>query len=225
METVAVIEDEKALADLLVYTLRREGFRGVCAHDGLSGLDLIQRELPSLVILDQMIPGIMGTDLCRLLREDPQTRSIPILMLTARGEENDRITGFEAGADDYVTKPFSMRELMLRVRALLRRSGTDGDRRLIRRGMILIDPVSHRVLVNEQEVTLTPTEFKLLLTLAERPGRLQNRDQLLQDVWGYANDVDSRTVDTHMTRLRGKLGEAGEQIKTIRGFGYRLEES
>lgn len=225
METVAVIEDERALTDLLAYNLKREGFRPVVAYDGLAGLDLVQRELPSLVILDLMIPGIMGTEVCRILREGRQTRTIPILMLTARSDEIDRITGFESGADDYVTKPFSMRELMLRVKALLRRSAADGETGIIRRGKLVIDPSSHRVMVDGADVTLTATEFRLLLTLAERPGRLQDREQLLRDVWGYASDVDSRTVDTHMTRLRGKLGAAGSQIKTIRGFGYRLEDS
>ncbi|GAB4293495.1 MAG: response regulator transcription factor [Desulfuromonadia bacterium] len=225
METVAVIEDERALADLLAYNLKREGLRPVVAYDGLAGLDLVQRELPSLVILDLMIPGIMGTELCRILREGRQTRAIPILMLTARGDEIDRITGFESGADDYVTKPFSMRELMLRVKALLRRSAADGETEIIRRGRLVIDPSSHRVMVDGADVTLTATEFRLLLTLAERLGRLQDREQLLRDVWGYASDVDSRTVDTHITRLRGKLGTAGSQIKTIRGFGYRLEDS
>lgn len=227
METIAIIEDETALADLIAYNLRRDGYRPVTAHDGIEGLRLVEREHPSLVILDLMIPGLMGTEVCRRLREDPRTSGIPILMLTARGDESDRVAGFESGADDYVTKPFSMRELLLRVRAILRRAapGEEPEQRLLRCGAILIDLTSHRVLVGHDEVSLTATEFKLLVTLAQRPGRLQDREELLRVVWGYASDVDSRTVDTHITRLRGKLGTAGGQIKTIRGFGYRIEET
>lgn len=225
MHTIIVIEDEQDLAELLAFNLTREGFRVLCAGDGRAGLDMVRQELPALVLLDLMLPEMMGTDVCRELKRDALTVSIPILMLTAKGEEIDRVVGFEVGADDYVVKPFSMRELLLRVKAVLRRGVVEPSAtKVLTFGSLQVDMDRHEVRVAGQDIVLTSTEYKLLLTLAERQGRLQSRDRLLDDVWGYAADVDSRTVDTHITRLRGKLGIAGDLIKTVRGFGYKLEQ-
>ncbi len=227
MKKVLVIEDERDLAELLAYNLEKEGYTPLTASAGIEGLEIARRELPDLILLDLMLPGMMGTEVCSSLRQSEKTRSIPVLMLTARGDEIDRVVGFEVGADDYIVKPFSMRELMLRIRAILRRSGSDGTpaaERQIRAGGILIDCSSHKVTVSGQEIELTSTEYKLLLYLAEHNGRVMPRELLLQDVWGYNFVGDTRTVDTHVTRLRNKLGEAGEMIKTVRGFGYKIEE-
>jgi two-component system phosphate regulon response regulator PhoB len=222
--TIAIIEDERDLADLLAFNLQREGYGTLTALDGREGLELVRREMPDLVVLDLMLPGMMGTDVCRELKRDPATAAIPVIMLTARGEEIDRVVGFEVGADDYLVKPFSMRELLLRLRAILRRAAApEPVTRTIDIGPVTIDPERHLVMVAGEEVVLTGTEFKLLLTLAERRGRLQSREVLLTDVWGYHYVGDTRTVDTHVTRLRGKLGAAGDLIRTVRGFGYKLE--
>lgn len=224
MKKILVIEDEKDLADLLVFNLQKEGYQPLCAYDGSSGLALALAEVPDLVILDLMLPGMMGTEVCRELRRAPATSTIPILMLTARSEEIDRVVGFEVGADDYLSKPFSMRELMLRVRAILRR-GTPAETppQHITIGAITIDSERHTVTSGGRQADLTSTEYKLLLYLTERPDRVLSREHLLQQVWGYNYLGDTRTVDTHITRLRGKLGAAGEQIKTVRGFGYKIE--
>ena len=223
---VLIIEDERDLAELLAYNLEKEGYQALVTGTGLEGLDTARRELPDLILLDLMLPGMMGTEVCSSLRHSDKTRSIPVLMLTARGDEIDRVVGFEVGADDYIVKPFSMRELMLRIRAILRRSSTEPPptERQIKAGPILIDCASHRVTVSGTEIELTSTEFKLLQYLAEHSGRVLQRELLLQDVWGYNFVGDTRTVDTHVTRLRNKLGEAGEMVKTVRGFGYKLEE-
>jgi two-component system, OmpR family, phosphate regulon response regulator PhoB len=226
MQTVLIIEDEKDLAELVAFHLEREGFRSVLAADGISGLQEAKNSHPDLILLDLMLPGMMGTEVCRLLKGSEQTAGIPVIMLTAKGEEIDRVVGFEMGADDYVVKPFSNRELMLRVRAVLRRSGEQahkGD--TITLGELVIDTQRHLVSVCGAEVVLTSTEYKLLMNLAERVGRVQSRELLLQNVWGYNYFGDTRTVDTHLTRLRTKLGAAGEMIKTVRGFGYKLELS
>lgn len=226
MQTILIIEDERDLAELIRFNLESEGFRCMCESDGCAGLETARRESPDLILLDLMLPGMMGTDICKSLKKNGQTASIPIMMLTARGEEIDRVVGFEVGADDYVVKPFSVRELLLRVKAVLRRSApvpaVSACRVVI--GPVHIDTERHQVLIENEEIALTTTEFKLLLTLAERRGRVQSRETLLQDVWGYNYVGDTRTVDTHVTRLRTKLGEAGEMIKTIRGFGYKMEE-
>jgi two-component system phosphate regulon response regulator PhoB len=178
-------------------------------------------------VLDLMLPGLMGTDVCKELRKDGRTSRIPVLMLTARGEEIDRVVGFEVGADDYIVKPFSMRELLLRIRAILRRceERTPAQSgKMLTIGGITIDTERHHVLSAGVEVDLTSTEYKLLHYLAERPGRVLSRELLLQNVWGYNNMGDTRTVDTHITRLRGKLGGPGDLIRTVRGFGYKIEE-
>jgi two-component system phosphate regulon response regulator PhoB len=225
MKTILIIEDEKDLAELLAYNLEHEGFRTVTALDGLSGLDRATVLVPDLVLLDLMLPGMPGTEICKTLKKNPKTAPIPVIVLTAKGEEIDRVIGFEIGADDYVVKPFSTRELLLRVKAVLRRTRPEkAGSGIIRIGPLTLDTDRHIVTVDGEEASLTGMEFKLLLTLAERAGRLQSRELLLKDVWGYAYAGDTRTVDTHITRLRTKLGDAGEMIKTVRGFGYKMEQ-
>ncbi len=225
MKTILIIEDEQDLAELVAFNLEKEGYRSVTALDGVSGLEAARAHSPDLILLDLMLPGMGGIGVCKALKGNPKTAVIPIILLTAKGEEIDRVVGFEIGADDYVVKPFSTRELLLRIKAVLRRThpAKTADR-IIRLGPLAIDTERHQVTVDGTETILTSTEFKLLLTLAERLGRLQSREQLLKDVWGYNYAGDTRTVDTHVTRLRTKLGEAGGMIKTVRGFGYKLEE-
>jgi len=225
MKNVLIIEDETDLSELLAFNLEQEGYSPVCVYDGREGLEKAVREVPDLIILDLMLPGMMGTDVCREIRRNPATSAIPVLMLTARGEEIDRVVGFEVGADDYLAKPFSMRELLLRVKAILRRCAVPEPeaKSLIIIGGITIDSERHTVLCDGQPADLTSTEYKLLSYLAERPDRVITRELLLQQVWGYHYLGDTRTVDTHVTRLRGKLGAAGDQIKTVRGFGYKIE--
>jgi two-component system, OmpR family, phosphate regulon response regulator PhoB len=224
MKSVLIIEDEKDLADLVAFNLEKEGFRPVIAGDGVMGLEKAIADSPDLILLDLMLPGMPGTELCKALKSNDKTSRIPVIMLTARGEEIDRVVGFEVGADDYVPKPFSTRELLLRVKAVLRRAAPEGDKgRIVNIGAISIDTASHTVTVAGRLTDLSAIEFKLLLTLAQRQGRVQSRDQLLRDVWGYNYAGDTRTVDTHLTRLRSKLGDAGEMIRTVRGFGYKLE--
>jgi two-component system, OmpR family, phosphate regulon response regulator PhoB len=226
MKTILIIEDEHDLAELVAFNMEKEGYRTLVAHDGTAGLESARRHRPDLILLDLMLPGIMGTELCKLLKGNEKTATIPVIMLTAKGEEIDRVVGFEVGADDYIVKPFSSRELLLRIKAVLRRSVPDQEsEKLLRIGPLTIDTVRHLVTVGAEAIVLTTTEFKLLINLAERTGRVQSRDLLLKNVWGYNYVGDTRTVDTHITRLRTKLGEAGELIKTVRGFGYKLEET
>lgn len=221
---VVIVEDEKDLAELLAFNLQKEGWQTMIALDGRAGLETVAAELPDLVILDLMLPELTGIEVCKQLRRQDKTAAIPIIMVTAKGEEIDRVVGFEVGADDYLVKPFSTRELLLRIKAILRRTAPAAEaERIIRYGSLTIDEERHLVAVNGAEVVLTLTEFKLLSILAMRPGRMQSRERLLQDVWGYSSDADTRTVDTHITRLRSKLGEAGEMIRTVRGYGYKLE--
>ncbi len=226
-QRILIIEDERDLAELLAFNLEKEGFAPRCAFDGIAGLEAARSGQPDLIILDLMLPGMLGTEICKTLRKDQATSRIPVLMVTAKGDEIDRVVGFEVGADDYIVKPFSMRELSLRVKAILRRCGGDPvtESPLLNLGGIVIDRERHRVISADRETDLTSTEFKLLLYLVERRGRVISRDQLLQDVWSYHDVGDTRTVDTHITRLRGKLGLPGEQIKTVRGFGYKIEET
>src|SRR5712671_2888577 len=222
--TVLIIEDERDVVDLLALNLRKAGFTTSTACDGAAGLEKARREKPALIILDLMLPKMPGLEVCKILKSDPGTRQVPIMMLTAKAEEIDRIVGLEFGADDYVTKPFSPREVILRIRAILRRGeATPADERLTA-GPITIDPARHEVSVGGKRVNLTSIEFKLLRTLMQRRGRVQERDRLLYDVWGYESMIDTRTVDTHVRRLREKLGKAGNVIETVRGFGYRLRE-
>ena len=221
-QTILVIDDEKDIVELIRYNLVQAGYRVVSALDGQQALDLARRERPDLVVLDLMLPTLPGTEVARILRQDEKTRAIPIIMLTARGSEIDRIVGFELGADDYVVKPFSPRELVLRIQAILRREGREESEERIIFEPLVIDLAAHAVRLKGREIDLTATEFKLLHRLARRPGRAFSRDQLLSDVWGYSGDLETRTVDTHMKRLRAKLGVVGAWIETVRGHGYRF---
>jgi len=208
--------------------LRRAGHDVMVAHDGATALAEIQRSQPDLLVLDVMLPDISGLEVCRRLRRNPQTIRLPVIMLTARNDEVDRVVGFEVGADDYVPKPFSPRELVLRVDAILRRttaSAEVGGPQVIALGELVIDVPAHRVEVQGREILLTALEFRLLLDLASRAGRVQSRDSLLERVWGYSPNVETRTVDTHVKRLREKLGAGADQIETVRGVGYRALKS
>jgi two-component system phosphate regulon response regulator PhoB len=197
----------------------------ITALDGPSGLEVARKRRPSLIILDLMLPGMDGKDICRVLKSNPLTASIPILMLTAKAEEVDRIVGFELGADDYVTKPFSPRELVLRVKAILRRKEVPPEgEKMIQIGDLCIDIERHQVSVKKNLIQLTSTEFKLLVELASHRGRVQTREHLLDKVWGYTYEGYARTVDTHIRRLREKLGSSGDDIETLRGVGYRFRE-
>jgi two-component system phosphate regulon response regulator PhoB len=228
METgkrILVIEDEKDVLDLLLLNLRKAGgFSVLTASNGESGLAKARAEKPDFIILDLMLPRMPGLEVCKLLKSDSATRHVPVLMLTARAEEIDRVVGLEFGADDYVTKPFSPREVILRIKAILRRGSSEETQDRLSAGPITIDPSRHEVLVNGKPVELTSLEFKLLRTLMQRRGRVQERDRLLNEVWGYESVIDTRTVDTHVRRLREKLGKAGDIVETVRGFGYRLRE-
>ncbi len=225
---ILVVEDEQDLASTLEYNLDREGFRTASALTGEAALERIARDpLPDLILLDLMLPDVPGTEICRTIRMDTRTRHLPVIMLTAKGDEIDRVVGFEIGADDYVVKPFSVRELMLRVRAVLRRAQQPADEAAaeeLRFGALHIDQPGHRVWVAGDEVQLTALEFRLLLTLLTRKGRVQSRETLLSDVWGIDADVTTRTVDTHVKRLREKLGSAAAYIETMRGVGYRFRD-
>lgn len=219
---ILVVDDEADIRNLLVRQLERDGLAVQAAATGPEALELARRATPSLVILDLMLPGLSGTEVCRRLRAEPETREVPILMLSAKSEEIDRVVGFEVGADDYVTKPFSTRELLLRVRAILRRAPTPPAVSDDTAPLLRIDEEAHRVFVNGAEIGLTATEFRLVATLARRAGRVQTRGQLLQDVWDLPPELNTRTVDTHMKRLREKLGAAAAHIETVRGVGYRF---
>ncbi len=226
MGTILIIEDEVDLAELLAFNLEQEGHVTRCVHNGVTGLEWAVRECPDLILLDLMIPGMLGIDVCKALRKDPRTVSIPVIMITAKGDEIDRVVGFEVGADDYIVKPFSMREVILRVKSMLKRQVSEAPIRqpeLLKIGTISIDTQRYIVTSEGSVVDLTTTEFKLLLHMLEHKGYVLSREQLLQRVWGYNNVGDTRTVDTHVTRLRNKLGLQGEMIKTVRGFGYKIE--
>lgn len=221
---ILIVEDEADLVHNLEYNLQLEGYDTRAALDAESALDALdEMPAPDLVVLDLMLPDMSGIELCRRIRNDETTRHVPVLMLTARGEEIDRITGFEAGADDYVVKPFSIRELKLRMRAILRRSEADTDESFdeeIEFGRLCIDIPGHGVERDGEPLELTPLEFRLFKTLFLRRGRTQSRQVLLRDVWDIKADVMTRTVDTHVKRLRTKLGECGDYIETVRGVGY-----
>lgn len=223
---ILVVEDEQDLANTLEYNFQREGFQTRVAPNGTSAMALAAQEpLPDLIMLDLMLPDVPGTEVCRRLRADERTKGIPVIMVTAKSDEIDRVVGFEVGADDYVAKPFSVRELMLRVRAVLRRVAADEPKETeLRFGDLRVDSPGHRVWVGEEEVRLTALEFRLLTTLLGRKGRVQTRDTLLSDVWGIDAEVTTRTVDTHVKRLREKLGAAGHYVETLRGVGYRFRQ-
>jgi two-component system phosphate regulon response regulator PhoB len=227
-ESLLIVDDEADLLDTLQYNLEKEGFTVRTARTGAEGLEAVRRAHPSLVLLDLMLPDMSGMEVCRRLRTAPDTRHLPIVMVTAKGDEIDRVVGFELGADDYVAKPFSVRELVLRVRAVLRRSrpapvvAEPGD--AVAFGVLRVDPPGHRVWVDSDEVQLTALEFRLLETFLGRKGRVQSREMLLDEVWGSDISVTARTVDTHVKRLRAKLGAAGDYIETLRGVGYRFRD-
>ena len=227
MPSILVVDDEQDLRKVVEFNLKNAGFEVLGAATGAEAIRMAQAYLPDLVLLDVMLPDIQGTQVCQTLKTDPETRSIPIVMLTARGEEIDRVVGFELGVDDYIVKPFSVRELVLRVRAILKRfdksDSSDIDER-IRFGGIEFDPIKHRVKIDSEEVKLTATEFKLLEVFLTNLGKVQTRESLLADVWGRDINVTPRTVDTHVKRLREKLGSYGEYVETVRGVGYRFVE-
>jgi two-component system phosphate regulon response regulator PhoB len=222
---ILVVEDERDIAALVAYHLTKEGYRVRTAEGGHEALEAAAAERPDLMLLDLMLPGYSGFDVLSELRRQPALREIPVIVLTARREETDRVKGLELGADDYLTKPFSPRELVLRVAAVLRRSqspAVSGAARLLRGGDIVVDLNSLSVTVAGEQADLTPTEYRLLVALLERRGRVQSRDQLLQSAWDVQARIETRTVDMHIQRLRGKLGKAGDNIETVRGFGYRF---
>ncbi|HNX32500.1 MAG TPA: winged helix-turn-helix domain-containing protein [Holophaga sp.] len=222
MARILVIEDERDLQRILDYNLRKAGHDVLQALRGQDGLDLARRSRPDLVLLDLMLPDLQGTEICKILKADPATKDIPVVMLTAKGEEIDRVLGFELGVEDYVVKPFSLRELILRLQVVLRRKEPSTESGVTRFGRLRIDHEAHRVWVDGEEARLTLTEFRLLVTLYERRNRVQSRITLLEDVWGMNAEAETRTVDTHVKRLREKLGSAEAYIETVRGAGYRF---
>ena len=231
---ILVVEDEAEIAALVAYQLTREGYRVETVANGTAALDALRREEPDLLVLDRMLPEVSGDEVLREIRSDPATLTIPVLVLTAKREQQDRIAGLELGADDYLTKPFSPRELVLRVDAILRRAHGEprpatGGGRILLVGPLRVDVAAHIVTLDGEELNLTPTEFRLLRTLMERRGRTQTRRQLLTEAWqidsSMADRLRTRTVDMHVRRLRGKMGAAGEWIETVRGFGYRFQAS
>ena len=222
MHKILIIEDEKDIADLIAFNLERAGFEALKAHDGISGTDMAMRERPDLIVLDLMLPGRDGYGVFRELRRDPRSVNIPVIMLTARAQTEDRIQGLEVGADDYLTKPFSPKELMLRIQAVIKRSDAPPGAVEFTYGPFRFDKNALKFYLDSDPVDLTATEFKLLLFLCERSGKSQDRNELLRTVWGYSDEVHSRTLDTHMKRLRQKLGTHGALVETIRGFGYRV---
>jgi len=220
---ILIVDDEKDIRELLSFQLQQHGFIAETANNGEEALEKIEEKAPDLIILDLMMPKMDGAEVCRVLKREEKTRRIPIIMLTAKSEEIDRVVGFELGADDYVAKPFSPRELALRVKAILKRVTTaDQPAEFLSFKDLNIDLSRHRVTVSGKPVELTSTEFKLLTTLLQRRGRVQTRDHLLETVWGYDYIGFTRTVDTHIRRLRAKLGTAGDCIETVRGVGYRF---
>jgi len=220
---IMIVDDESDILTLLEYNLRQAGYKVHSAKDGPEALDMAERERPDLILLDIMLPSMEGTEVCRRLKGDERTSKIPVIMLTAKGEEVDRIVGLELGAEDYITKPFSPRELVLRVKAVLKRSQPVPDEvKLFTIGDMLIDISSREVTVNSRVIALTATEFKLLAALAEGRGRTIARDTLLDKVWGSECYLTDRTVDTHIRRIRKKLGEQSSCLETVRGFGYRM---
>ena len=222
-QKIYIVEDEPDIRETLKYNFSNEGFKVSTAPDGEEALSNIKKILPDVLILDLMLPGVSGLDVCKSIRADDDIRDMSIIMLTAKGEEIDRVIGFELGADDYVTKPFSVRELILRVKVLLKKQRESlVENKLVTFGPIRIDLDAHELKINDKEIVLTALEFKLLQHLVKRKGRVQTREQLLGDVWGYSAEVTTRTVDTHIKRLREKLGNTSDYIQTIRGVGYRF---
>ena len=221
--TILIVEDEKDIRELLAYSLKREGFAVIEAGNGLEGLDFARTKHPDLILLDVMLPGMDGLAFCRAMQREPALSGIAVIMLTAKGEEVDRIVGLELGAADYIVKPFSLREVSLRIRSVLRRGGPPASPAALQCGPISIDPAGHSARVSGRLLDLTVTEFRLLKDLATHRGAVRTREQLLSAVWGHSFEGYSRTVDTHIRRLRAKLGEGADMIETIRGIGYRAK--
>lgn len=222
-ENILVVDDERDVTDLVAYHLCSKGWKVETLTDPTRILEVSRRFVPDLMILDVMMPGLDGLQICRLFKADPAFRDVPIILLTARAEEEDRVQGFEIGADDYVCKPFSPRELTLRVQGLLKRRGEKAEEEgRVVVGPIVLDEERHEVLVDHKPVELTATEFRLLSLLMKRRGRVQTREQLLINVWNYDEEMETRTVDTHVRRLRDKLGSAASLLETVRGVGYRI---
>ncbi|HEY7116595.1 MAG TPA: response regulator transcription factor [Tepidisphaeraceae bacterium] len=224
--TILIIDDEKDLIELVRYNLEKDGYDAIAAADGHSGLEIAQKHKLDLIVLDLMMPGMDGLEVCRRLRADGRTARTPIIMLTAKATEADRIVGLELGADDYVTKPFSPRELVARVKAILRRTTTASEpQQLIRHGDLLIDVARHEVAYGGKSVSLTATEFRILHFLASKPGRVLSRDDIIDAALGRDANVFDRTIDVHITAIRRKLGKGADQIETIRGFGYKFRDT
>ena len=226
-ELILIVEDEKDISNLISHNLKKAGFRVIPALNGTAALSKAKESLPDLILLDLFLPDLEGTEVYKLFKQNPRTKDVPVIMVTAKGEEVDRIVGLELGADDYITKPFSVRELVLRVKAVLKRTRGEKEEKkeIIKAGDIAIDKQGYKAWVGKEEVSLTATEFKLLLELMENPGKVMTRDTLLSNVWGYSYEGYARTVDTHIRRLREKLGKAGDSIETVRGIGYCFRES
>jgi len=224
-QKILAVEDDKNISRLIVYNLEKAGFDCKAAMSGEEALSMAQKESFDLIVLDLMLPKLDGLEVCRILKQDKESQKIPVVMLTAKGEEVDRVVGLELGADDYIVKPFSPRELVLRVKAILRRNEPKKEEKagVLTTENLTVDIERHKVVAQKKEVELTAMEFRLLVTLMERRGRVQSRDRLLEDVWGITSDIDTRTVDTHIKRLRSKLGRAGNLIKTLRNVGYKFE--
>jgi two-component system phosphate regulon response regulator PhoB len=224
---ILVVEDEPALATLLRYNLEKEGFSVAEAHDGEEALLQLSERTPDAVLLDWMLPQVSGLEICRRIRRTPQWRSLPVIMLTAKGEEADRVRGLEGGADDYVVKPFGVTELVARLKAVLRRARPTAGAEMLRYADLVMDLASHRVTRNGDSVHLGPTEFRLLRVLLERPGRVFSREQLLDAVWGRESEIEPRTVDVHIRRLRKALNEDGRRdlIRTVRAAGYAVDQT
>ncbi|MDA7917824.1 response regulator transcription factor [bacterium] len=224
MEHILIVEDEIDIAQLVSFNLERAGYSVDIVHDGREGLEKILKDQPNLVILDLMLPGMDGYQILKEMQRDTRSHSIPVLMLTAKSQIDDRIKGLELGADDYLTKPFSPKELILRAQAILKRNRATPGSVIFSFGPFRFDKNNLAFYLNEEPISLTSTEFKLLLFLCQRPGQAQDRNDLLKVVWGYSDDVHSRTLDTHMKRLRQKLGDESSLIETVRGVGYRVRE-
>ena len=219
---ILIVEDEKDLLTTLEYNFQKEGYKTTGVTSGKEAIEAVHNKKPDLLILDLMLPDISGLDVCKEIRNKSNNEDIFILMLTAKGEEVDRIVGFELGADDYLVKPFSLRELSLRVSSLLKRSRPHASNEKVSIGELEIDIAAHRILLNNKEISLTKKEFELTVHLVQRNGRVQTREHLLSQIWGYTSDVTTRTVDTHIKRLRSKLGSFGKNIETVRSVGYRF---
>lgn len=223
-EKIFIVEDDEDIVEMIIYNLKKEGYKTVAVLNGEKAVSLAKIERPDLIILDLMLPGMDGLEVCRILRNQEMTAQIPVIMLTAKSQETDKIVGLELGADDYVTKPFSPRELIARIKAVLRRCKTSLPKKRVEIGNLVIDSIKFKVTVFGKDIFLTPTEFKILEFMAQRPGIVLSRDKIMDGVFGYESIVYDRTIDAHVKSLRKKLGKTRDYIETIRGLGYRFKE-